>query len=217
MQGKEARRKSEGWMTNRILENDFDVALEGQVSQATIVFTDLKDFTAMSESLAPDELAAVLAGYFNKTARAILADHGPIIKYIGDAMNLASRLEGLNKQLGTDVLLSEATRKQLGEALLLRRTGRFMLAGKEHPVEVHELLGLSDDSPRPAWLAEFAAGLAKFEEEALDLAEDQFRRTGEERPGRDRLSGFYLKQNDALRPSGIDRASWNGVVRMDAK
>jgi class 3 adenylate cyclase len=183
MQGKEARRKSEGWMTNRISENDFDVALGGQVSQVTTVFTDLKDFTAMSESLAPDELAAVLAGYFNKTARPILAEHGTIIKYIGDAMNLASRLEGLNKHLGTDGLLSEATRKQLGEALLLRRAGRFILKGKEHPVEVHELLRLSDDSPRPAWLAEFAAGLAKFENGALDLAEDQFRRTGGERPG----------------------------------
>jgi adenylate cyclase len=273
------------YMANRISEDDFDVALGGQAVEVTVVFTDLKDFTAMSETLDPGELASILTGYFNKTTRAILAEDGTIIKYIGDAVfaawnaplpdarhahratraawgmavagrepvagrhlqtrvgintgrvlagnlgsdfrfdytligdavNLASRLEGLNKHLGTDVLLSEATRCGLGEGFVLRPAGRFILVGKEHPVEVHELLGLSEDSPKPAWLAEFAAGLAKFEEGALDAAEDHFRRVGEQRPGGDCLSRFYLKQIDALRLSGVDPASWTGVVRMEAK
>ncbi len=49
---------------------------------------------------------------------------------IGEATNLASRLEGLNKYLGTDLLISESTQRELTDAFQCRSLGRFIVSGK---------------------------------------------------------------------------------------
>ena len=60
------------------------------------------------------------------------------ITAIGDGMNLASRLEGANKYLGTFTLVSESTYRQLGGALPARRIGSVEVVGKIHPITVYE-------------------------------------------------------------------------------
>ena len=57
---------------------------------------------------------------------------------IGDSVNIAARLEQLNKQHGTEVLLSGATRGRLSEAMRDRLTGlgRMAVKGRSEPVEV---------------------------------------------------------------------------------
>ena len=64
---------------------------------------------------------------------------------IGDAVNLASRLESLNKQYATHVIVSEATRAALRRRYDMRELGDVVVKGKTRPVAIYEVLGLSED------------------------------------------------------------------------
>ncbi|MFM7143547.1 MAG: adenylate/guanylate cyclase domain-containing protein, partial [Alphaproteobacteria bacterium] len=75
---------------------------------------------------------------------------------IGDAVNLASRLEGANKVFGTRTMASEATRVAAGEGLSFRPLGRIRVKGRDEPVAVHELVA---PGAEPAWVASFRGAL----------------------------------------------------------
>ncbi len=98
---------------------------------------------------------------------------------IGDNVNLASRLEGLNKNYGTLLLVSEATLRAAGDEVLSRPLDLVAVKGKQHGVTIHELLNLSGAAtadvtvawrpPRrrasPRYLARnWSAAIGKFEE-----------------------------------------------------
>ena len=59
---------------------------------------------------------------------------------IGDAVNLGARLESLNKEYGTRILISEETRARLTRPVTTRRVGEVTVKGRARPVEVHEVL-----------------------------------------------------------------------------
>jgi class 3 adenylate cyclase len=61
---------------------------------------------------------------------------------VGDPVNLASRIEGLTKEIQATILVSRATADRLGADFLLGRTAVFMVKGKEQPVEVVEVVDL---------------------------------------------------------------------------
>jgi adenylate cyclase len=67
---------------------------------------------------------------------------------VGDPVNVASRVEGLTKELQTTILLSEATAAQLGPGFLLGRTAALPVRGKAQPVRVVEVLGYASDCAR---------------------------------------------------------------------
>jgi adenylate cyclase len=60
---------------------------------------------------------------------------------IGDAVNLGSRLESLNKQYGTRILISEATLERLGGRYTVKPLGEVVVKGKTHPIGVFEVVG----------------------------------------------------------------------------
>ncbi|MBI2083614.1 MAG: adenylate/guanylate cyclase domain-containing protein [Deltaproteobacteria bacterium] len=62
---------------------------------------------------------------------------------MGDAVNLAARLQGANKDLGTTLLMSESTYKAASEAVESRFKGEIRVKGKEEAIRVHEILGIS--------------------------------------------------------------------------
>jgi len=64
----------------------------------------------------------------------------------GDAVNLAARLEGMNKQHGTQVLLSQSTAEAAGNGIPLRRVGTAPVRGKEAQVELYTLADLAQPS-----------------------------------------------------------------------
>src|SRR5205807_1506161 len=61
------------------------------------------------------------------TGMVLAANLGPDVPLVGDTINVASRLESLNKRLGTDILVSETTRTLLSGAFVLRELGRFIM------------------------------------------------------------------------------------------
>jgi adenylate cyclase len=63
---------------------------------------------------------------------------------MGDSVNLASRLEGLNREYGTTILISEATLDAIGDEFLCREVDRVRVRGRSQPVGVYELLGRRD-------------------------------------------------------------------------
>jgi adenylate cyclase len=66
---------------------------------------------------------------------------------IGDGVNLAARLEGLNKLYGTTILVSDAIEREARGQFAFRRVDRVAVKGKSIGVEVHELIGERDTDP----------------------------------------------------------------------
>jgi len=80
---------------------------------------------------------------------------------LGDAANLASRLEGANKAFGTETMVSGSTWRQASSEFRGRKLADLRVVGRKTAVEVFELTGLAAD-PAPADWETFAAGLALF-------------------------------------------------------
>lgn len=73
-------------MVSELSRNPDALKLGGDLVEATAVFTDLADFTNISESLTPEALVAMLNDYFSSQTKIILEEGGTLIKFIGDAM-----------------------------------------------------------------------------------------------------------------------------------
>ena len=139
-------------------------------------------------------------------------EYGPT----GDTVNTASRMDGLNKYLGTEVLASDEIVQQL-DGLLTREVGKFMLKGKTQPIVVHELLGRSDeaDETRKKSVEIFTQGLASFRRQSWDEAAEQFARAIENSPN-DGPAHFYAKLCKEYRiNSPVD--AWDGVIVLEEK
>jgi adenylate cyclase len=82
---------------------------------------------------------------------------------IGDAVNLAARLEGINKALGTSILMSDAVKQCLNGEFRTRRVGTFRVKGRNEPVVIHELLGPAREETEPSWIVAYHKGLDALE------------------------------------------------------
>lgn len=202
-------------VVQEMLKNPEHLRLGGERRELSILFSDIRGFTTMSENLDPEALVSLLHDFLNPMSNIIINQGGTIDKYMGDAImalfgaplvqpdhaqlacrtalemavalddlnrewevqgrlplrigigvntgpvavgnmgsdrlfdytavgdnvNLASRLEGLNKYYGTSILISEATASALANGFILRDMDRVRVKGKAHPAGIFELLG----------------------------------------------------------------------------
>lgn len=73
-------------LVDRLLEQDKPPRLGGEVRSITVMFSDIAEFTALSERLAPGELVALMNSYFSEMTAIIESEGGFVDKYIGDAI-----------------------------------------------------------------------------------------------------------------------------------
>jgi adenylate cyclase len=82
---------------------------------------------------------------------------------IGDAVNIASRLEGANKEYGTEIIIGEETRRLAGDRIHVRELERLMVYGRAGGIAIYELLDVAEGGAMPpAWVALFDSGLAAY-------------------------------------------------------
>ena len=263
-----------------------DLLLPGAKKETlTILFSDIANFTSISEGMEGNDLCLRMNAYFQSAVSdCIHHTDGTIVKYIGDAIfafwnapdpqsdhavracaaalrfrdqpaqfmnsqqlitriglhtgeasvgnfgstarvdytalgeniNLAARMEGLNKYLGTIVLITGDTRKEISESLVLRPLGKFRLKGFEKSVEVYELLDQPDKAARTQPLRDsFATALQLFHQREWDAAEAAFKHVLEISAD-DGPSKFYLKHLKEMHDHPPS-ANWSGEVELKEK
>jgi adenylate cyclase len=135
---------------------------------------------------------------------------------LGDAVNLASRLEGANKQYGTRILIGPATWAQVEGRVVARPIDLLRVKGKQEPVRIHELLGMAPASAADAaFLEAFGWGQGAWQAQRWDEAITHFREADRLRGG-DECSRMYLARCERMKrePPGPD---WDGAFTMESK
>jgi adenylate cyclase len=150
----------------------------------------------------------------------LLGNIGAIDHYeyrpVGDIINTVTRIDGLNKYLNTQIVLTGDILNQLN-GFLTRDLGKFLLAGKSKPIAVHELICRTEESNqlKKSLCLSFSDALNAFKgqswAEAIERFEELIRIFGDDGP-----SLFYLKLCQQYREKHAEK-SWDGVVCMGKK
>lgn len=136
---------------------------------------------------------------------------------MGDAVNLASRLEGINKEYGTRIILSEMTYKDVKDNFICREVDWVRVKGKVLPVKIYELL--AEEKVKAANIAEmlkwFQEGYQHYHAKSWKQGLDSFSKALDLHPS-DPVSQLYIERCqdylDVPPPDG-----WDGVYVMKTK
>jgi adenylate cyclase len=135
---------------------------------------------------------------------------------MGDNVNLASRLEGLNKEFGTRLIISETTHEAVKETMLARELDFIRVKGKTRPVNIYELVGFRSESealvPK---LERFHEALETYRSAQWETAIGMFGELLREFPNDGPTRVFVQRCWDLIEnpPEG----DWDGVFVMKAK
>ena len=260
-------------------------------SEITILFSDVRGFTSISESLDAQELADLLNGYLTEMTRIIFRNQGTLDKYIGDAVmalwgapfdepdhatraceaalsmlarlaelqkewraqgkpvmdigvgintgiasvgnmgsslrygytamgdsvNLASRLEGLNKEYGTRIIISESTHNALrSDRTLVRELDMIRVKGKLLPVTIYDVLdAIALGSKGKELVALFARGHEAYKQRDWRAAGQAFEQALERWPD-DGPARIFLRRCEEYLAEEPE-ADWDGVYVMKHK
>lgn len=276
-------------MIRRIAADPDAVNLGGQEIVGTALFTDIKGFTTIAETMSAENTAAMLNAYFSDATKHVFDAGGTLIKFIGDAVfaiwgapirredhatqaclaalalaraqeaegaesgplislatrigvhtgsmlvgnlgsaqrfdytaigdavNLASRIEGLNKAFGTRALASGETILATDGRFVTRSLGLVRVVGRHEPVALHELIATRDQAGRADTAVLDAFASAKRDLDAGDFAQAAggFKAALDLSGGKDGPSSYFLRAAEAL--AAAPPPSWDGVVVMDSK
>ena len=136
---------------------------------------------------------------------------------IGDTVNLASRLEGVNRVYGTRILINSETRRLAGEAIETREIDWIAVKGKTEPATVYELLGAAGETPSNslAMRDKYEEGLAAYRRRDFSAACHALLEALEVAPedGPSKLLLTRIQQMQEESPG----ADWDGVWHLAEK
>jgi adenylate cyclase len=137
---------------------------------------------------------------------------------MGDNVNLSSRLEGANKEYGTAIMCSEATRRMAEDFIITRELDTLRVKGKTAGVLVHEILAKKSDGLSPVRvrvLALYLDGLAAYKQRRWDDGIELFLQAVELDP-EDSPSRVYLERCREFRKNPVAE-DWDGIYTMKTK
>ncbi len=130
---------------------------------------------------------------------------------LGDTVNVASRLEGLSKEYGTQIVIGENTRKEAGSSFTYRELDYVAVKGRELPLVVYEVVGRADEvnPDRTQMLKRYQTGLDLYRARRWREAQDVFHDIQTTSP-EDGPTALYLRRSTefCMNPPPAD---WNGV------
>lgn len=197
-----------------LLKDPESASVEGRLVEASVLFSDVRGFTTLSESMEPPQVVEVLNSFLTAVSEVILEHGGMIDKFVGDevmaifgapieaddhairacraalgiqevlkefeeastpavqagvginsghivvgsighekrleytavgdAVNVASRLEGLTREVGADIVIGRRTMELAEESIEVRALGEIKVKGKEKPLQVFALEGIRE-------------------------------------------------------------------------
>ena len=129
---------------------------------------------------------------------------------IGDAVNIASRLESTNKVYGSTIIIGPETRRLAGDRIMVRELDRLAVYGRAGGLQIFELIGMADQGAAPPdWVTSYEAGLAAWRAGNFSAAIAAFEKTLELR-GEDAASTQMIArcQHQLANPTDAD---WDGT------
>ena len=135
---------------------------------------------------------------------------------MGDAVNLASRLEGITKQYGVKMIVGEDTRAEV-PGVVFRELDRVKVKGKEAAVSIFEPIGLSGEIEKPAQdeLKLWGQALKLYRARNWDMAELQLINLSKMNPGSG-LYALFLERIAHLRRNPPEQG-WDGSWKFETK
>jgi len=275
-------------VVDEILKDPGKLKLGGERKVLTVLFSDIKGFSYLSETLAPDTLSKLLNLYLTPMTVTVFKYQGTLDKYMGDAImaifgapleqndhaekachtaidmvgalkglhkrweidgipeisigigintgpmsvgnmgstmlfdytvvgdhvNLGSRLEKLNREYGTNIIISEFTHRHIQDKFTCRELDIVRVRGRKEPVRIFELLGR--DEPFPKWSAfkrVFEQGLMAYRSQRWDDGIGGFGEALKIRPD-DGPAKLYLQRCMQLREKSPS-PKWDGIQMWD--
>ena len=283
-------------LVQKLLENATEVKIGGKSKKITIMFTDIADFTTISENYPADKLVTHLSEYFEEITQIIADCNGTIDKFVGDAVmafwgaptqdkdqalnscaaalliqnclsdlnrkwnfekkpilltrigihsgeaivgnmgsswrmfysalgdnvNLASRLEGINKNYGTSIVISDDTLHQIQDHAIVRPLDLVAVKGKKKGVKIYELIALKNSNPillptdeQIDFCNKFERGVTLYRDKRWDEAIEIFKSI-EVDYGKDRVAEIYIERCQQYKKNPPPN-NWDGVFQMKEK
>ncbi|HWP81238.1 MAG TPA: adenylate/guanylate cyclase domain-containing protein [Bacteroidota bacterium] len=279
-------------VVRELINDPTKMKLGGEMREVTLLFSDVKGFTTISETLGPENLVKLLNVYLTEMTNIIMRNRGSVDKFIGDAImafwgaplpdpdapfhaclaalemqakldslaprwrkfgdvtikqrvgintglcvvgnmgsdqkfnytamgdsvNLASRLEGVNKQYGTYILISEMTYLKVAKKVVAREIDKVIVVGKTEPVRIYELIAAAD---RPLsdnmkyFLDSYREGITCYHKRQWDEGIAYMEHAMQYKP-EDPVCQLYIDRMQLYKLNPPD-ANWSGVFVLQQK
>lgn len=271
---------------DQLVENPQQVRMGGAEIEATLLFTDIANFTTFSEGKTPAQLVGYLNEYLDRITGFVLQNDGLLDKYtgdgimaifgaplhredhallactmalqhrdfcishaddtavpmhfhrhtrigihsgkavvgnigstqrmdytaIGDTVNLAARLEGVNKVFGTSIIISEATWQQVHQRYVCRELDYLRVKGKTQPTRIYELIGTANEKAQNT-VARYEAALTLYRQGNWQQALSEFEELAQlhsDTPSATMAGRCRILLNQPP-------AQWDGIFTLEAK